>query len=225
MHSQALFGPKYPSVGTLLQYERLPEFCYMCGLVGHRKREYPHNSSWSYELNVQLPYGPWLRAEDDRVALPLVYLLINFPNSPVTPGQLVGHDEALSSGSSSMHPPRVQLLSLIPRDLTGHKRSSQIEGCMATHIDMAIDDSGTSDHHIIKRRSVKIQKVRVLVIISTRCQPNQPSTIQIRRWLLYIPAKIHEYPLLECPGTGGSPDIQPLPDGNQEDIPKYGFCI
>lgn len=94
-------------------------------MVGHQKRDCPHNSLWSDEINVQLPYGPWLRADDDRVALPPVDLLINLSNYSVTPGQFMVRDEALSYGRSSIHPPRVQkLLSLLPRDLTGHKKCS-----------------------------------------------------------------------------------------------------
>ncbi|KAL5827909.1 hypothetical protein ACOSQ4_019706 [Xanthoceras sorbifolium] len=50
-------------VALLLCYERLSEFCFECGLVGHSVRECVKARSSGGEIgNTQHSFGPWLRA-------------------------------------------------------------------------------------------------------------------------------------------------------------------
>ncbi|KAK2993518.1 hypothetical protein RJ640_025528 [Escallonia rubra] len=45
-----------------LQYERLPDFYFSCGRLGHTDRNCPHKPSIPPETMAS-PYGPWLRAD------------------------------------------------------------------------------------------------------------------------------------------------------------------
>ncbi|KAK2991912.1 hypothetical protein RJ640_014108 [Escallonia rubra] len=47
---------------TRLQYERLPDFCFTCGRMGHTNRGCPH-LPLVLLANKSNPFGPWLRAE------------------------------------------------------------------------------------------------------------------------------------------------------------------
>ncbi|PON60210.1 Ribonuclease H-like domain containing protein [Trema orientale] len=51
-------------VSLLLRYEFLSEFCYSCGIIGDRAREYPKHVSEDDVENLQVPlrYRAWLRA-------------------------------------------------------------------------------------------------------------------------------------------------------------------
>ncbi|KAK8609344.1 hypothetical protein V6N13_061793 [Hibiscus sabdariffa] len=42
-----------------LQYEKLPNFCHGCGLVGHLVVDCPHQP---YNLSIRFQYGDWMRA-------------------------------------------------------------------------------------------------------------------------------------------------------------------
>ncbi|KAL0439101.1 UNVERIFIED_CONTAM: hypothetical protein Slati_2393100 [Sesamum latifolium] len=49
-------------------YERLPNFCYLCGLLGHIDRYCQLRFSEGFEHQVEpLPYGAWLRAPVRRI--------------------------------------------------------------------------------------------------------------------------------------------------------------
>lgn len=53
-----------PPVRVLLRYEKLPEYCYICGLLGHQLKSC-NISDYDLQMNdLNYPYGPWLRAED-----------------------------------------------------------------------------------------------------------------------------------------------------------------
>ncbi|KAK2662577.1 hypothetical protein Ddye_001151 [Dipteronia dyeriana] len=55
-------------VVVALKYERLPEFCYACGKIGHGFREYPNDDARTNTLEGSTPkYRAWLRvAAPDR---------------------------------------------------------------------------------------------------------------------------------------------------------------
>jgi hypothetical protein len=44
----------------LFTYEHLPDFCYICGVIGHNDRGCPNKQN----LGVGHEFGSWLRAED-----------------------------------------------------------------------------------------------------------------------------------------------------------------
>ncbi len=50
-----------------IKYERLPNFCYWCGLVSHSDKDCPHwlRNQEKMQLEVQ-QFGPWLRASNER---------------------------------------------------------------------------------------------------------------------------------------------------------------
>ncbi|KAI9181350.1 hypothetical protein LWI28_014146 [Acer negundo] len=43
----------------LIQYERLPNFCFRCGLLGHMLWECPENDKQGPLIDQELTYGNW----------------------------------------------------------------------------------------------------------------------------------------------------------------------
>ncbi|CAH9122719.1 unnamed protein product [Cuscuta epithymum] len=43
------------------RYEKLPSFCFLCGIEGHAESHCPHKRK-GYETTGDKPFGPWLRA-------------------------------------------------------------------------------------------------------------------------------------------------------------------
>lgn len=48
------------------RYERLPNFCYSCGLLSHGIKECPGSFANALQNNGELQYGAWLRGEPMR---------------------------------------------------------------------------------------------------------------------------------------------------------------
>ena len=46
------------------KYEHLPDFCYICGVIGHNDRDCPSKQKW----DTKQEYGPWLKANTWRVS-------------------------------------------------------------------------------------------------------------------------------------------------------------
>ncbi|KAL5839910.1 hypothetical protein ACOSQ4_012518 [Xanthoceras sorbifolium] len=60
-----MFGDNREECSVLLRYERLPNFCYFCGKMGHLLRECRDNEKEVVE-GAALKYGVWLRAPSGR---------------------------------------------------------------------------------------------------------------------------------------------------------------
>lgn len=59
------------AVWVPFSYERLPNFCYMCGFLGHSEKECSFTTTGgAVSERSELPYGAWLRAGgyDSRVS-------------------------------------------------------------------------------------------------------------------------------------------------------------
>ena len=49
------------------KYERLPNFCYRCGLLSHVIRDCPESVGSNYQTDEsQMQYGAWLRGEPSK---------------------------------------------------------------------------------------------------------------------------------------------------------------
>ena len=57
------------------KYERMPIFCYLCGLVTHDENDCLVGLRRTKRMNVvDKPYGPWLRATQERLQKPQLVL-------------------------------------------------------------------------------------------------------------------------------------------------------
>lgn len=83
-------GQAEEDIPMRVMYERLPDFCFCCGRIGHQYRECAHYKSQSKD---ELAYGPWLKASTiterlkqsrgkDRWDPSLNKLHTNFPTPP-----------------------------------------------------------------------------------------------------------------------------------------------
>lgn len=58
-------------------YERMPMFCYICGMVGHMEKRCPTRYADEFvDLGLDFPYGEWMKAtpvgdNSGRIRLPL----------------------------------------------------------------------------------------------------------------------------------------------------------
>lgn len=57
------------------RHERLPNFCYSCGLLSHGIKECPGSSANALQNNGELQYGAWLRGEPMRRGIKEVHSL------------------------------------------------------------------------------------------------------------------------------------------------------
>lgn len=48
----------------LFKYERIPNFCFLCGMIGHRYRNYKSATSTEVDVKV-MPFLPWLGGVDN----------------------------------------------------------------------------------------------------------------------------------------------------------------
>ncbi|XP_012834055.1 PREDICTED: uncharacterized protein LOC105954917 [Erythranthe guttata] len=79
-------------------YERLPNFCFLCGVLGHGENRCPTRYEENFvDPGTDLPYGTWLRAstlrDGEHTRLPLQPLPTNRMESPM------GNNEVLRGGN------------------------------------------------------------------------------------------------------------------------------
>lgn len=48
------------------RYERLPNFCYSCGMLSHGIKECPEGTANAYQNAEEFQYGAWMRGEPIR---------------------------------------------------------------------------------------------------------------------------------------------------------------
>lgn len=68
--------PVNPSVGILLRYEKLPDYCYVCGIIGHQLKKCHIKDYVLASQSGKYLFGAWLRDEEEGIMLPPVDLIL-----------------------------------------------------------------------------------------------------------------------------------------------------
>ncbi|MBA0596556.1 hypothetical protein Gorai_013372, partial [Gossypium raimondii] len=58
-----LVGRDGTEIVCAIKYERLPVFCYICGLIGHSTKKCNRSEELGVENNQNFQYGNWLRVQ------------------------------------------------------------------------------------------------------------------------------------------------------------------
>ncbi|KAL0414364.1 UNVERIFIED_CONTAM: hypothetical protein Sradi_1638100 [Sesamum radiatum] len=64
-----------------IRYERLGDFCHVCGIVGHKFTTCPENPKSAEGSNHHFRFGPWLKAENDPIPNPFIPTYLQRPDS------------------------------------------------------------------------------------------------------------------------------------------------
>lgn len=67
MRGRRLSLPGGDKILALFRYERLPDFCYVCGRVDHMERDCSYSKTSTDNDAVKFQYGPWLRADGPKL--------------------------------------------------------------------------------------------------------------------------------------------------------------
>ncbi|KAL5810653.1 hypothetical protein ACOSQ4_027221 [Xanthoceras sorbifolium] len=89
----------------LLKYERLPEHCYLCGMVGHSFRECLQCDQSNFNGDVStLPYGSWMRATSPGKSRPSLYNRYNQSSPKQTLLDMAKEFQTLTSTKKGREP-------------------------------------------------------------------------------------------------------------------------